>query len=136
MVTGSDDHHRRGSHRVGHVERGARGIRTLMLVKIIYTLGGKDEAELMSWENEDQRRLFEERLEDIVRRGGRVSIDAHPSHRSVIMSTGCLRCRALFMSSKCPVCGWVVGTPPAHDTDNPWAEEDETPLEKGKGRSR
>ena len=108
-----------------------------MLVKVVYTLGGKEEAELFSWNSEEQLRRFRARLEDIVRRGGRISIDASPRHRAALLSTHCKRCGAVFMASKCPVCGWVVGTAPSYSHDNPWEEsDDQTPVEKGKGRPR
>ena len=108
-----------------------------MLVKVVYALCGVEDAELFSWDNEEQRRRFEERIEEIVRRGGRFSVDASPRHRAVLMSTHCKRCSAVFMASKCPVCGWVVGTSPSFSTDDPWSDQDDhTPLEKGKGRSR
>lgn len=108
-----------------------------MLVKVVYVVGGVEDAVLFNWNNTDQRRQFEERVEEVVRRGGRFSLDANPRHRAALMATHCKRCSASFMTSRCPVCGWVVGTSPHIDNDDPWADPDDyTPLEKGKGHLR
>jgi hypothetical protein len=104
-----------------------------MLVKVTYIIGASEDAELFNWDSLEQRAAFQLRCEDTVRRGGRFILDASPRHRAVLMSVHCKRCKASFTSSKCPVCGLVVGRSPMPDED-PWDEDgDRTPLEKGKG---
>jgi hypothetical protein len=105
-----------------------------MLVKVTFIIGASEDAELFDWNNLEQRAAFQLRCEDTVRRGGRFNVDASPRHRAVLMSTHCKRCKASFASSKCPVCGLVVGRSPL-PADDSWDEEDDrTPLEKGKNR--
>lgn len=108
-----------------------------MLVKVTYVICGVEETELFNWDSEEQRGRFHARCDAVVTSGGRFYVDASSRHRAVLMATHCKRCQAAFMSNKCPVCGWVVGTSPDLTNEDPWADDkDETPIEKGKGRFR
>jgi len=108
-----------------------------MLVKVTFIFYGLEETELFNWDSDEQRDRFQSRCDDVVRSGGRFSVDASSRHRAVLLATHCKRCQAAFMSNRCPVCGWVVGTAPVLTREDPWVDDkDETPVEKGKGRFR
>lgn len=105
-----------------------------MLVKVTFTVGASEDAELFNWDSAAQYANFLLRCEDVIRRGGKFVVDANQRHRASLMSAHCKRCKAAFTASKCPVCGLVVGRSPMPD-DDPWDDDDRTPLEKGKAGS-